>query len=283
MRVEASLRGARTHSPRSMQHAASSARSPFAANLFRYRWLVYELISRDLKLRYRGSALGFAWTLLNPLLFMGVYTLVFGVYLKIGIPSYAVFLLSGLLPWAWFSNALMQGTTAILDGRMYVGKTIFPAEVLVLVPVCSNFVNFLFSLPVLVGVIVLFHGSLGLPLFALPAVVLVQMILTTGLLFFVATFNVFYRDLQQLMTYVVMLFFYLTPIFYQLTAVPVALRPFVEASPIAVLIQCYHQIFYANEWPDLASFAYLLLGSLVLFFLGYAFFKRHKESFGEYL
>lgn len=266
-----------------MQHAALSARSPFAAKLFRYRWLAYELITRDLKLRYRGSALGFAWTLLNPLLFMGVYVLVFGVYLKIGIPNYAVYLLSGLLPWAWFANALMQGTSAILDGRMYVGKTIFPAEVLVLVPVCSNFVNFLFSLPVLVVVVLLFHGSLGAPLLVLPAIVVIQMMLTVAVLFFLATLNVYYRDFQQLMTYAVMLLFYLTPIFYQLTAVPVKIRPFVEASPITVLVRSYQQVFYANQWPDLASFAYLFFVALVLLFLGHAFFKRHKESFGEYL
>lgn len=277
------MRAARTHSPRSMQHAASSARSPFATKLFRYRWLTYELITRDLKLRYRGSALGFAWTLLNPLLFMGVYVLVFGVYLRIGIPNYALYLLSGLLPWAWFSNALLQGTSAILDGRMYVGKTIFPAEVLVLVPVCSNFVNFLFSLPVLVVVVFLFHGKLGAPLLALPAIVAVQTILTVAVLFFVATLNVFYRDFQQLMTYAVMLLFYLTPIFYQLSAVPPTIRAFVEASPITVLVHSYQQIFYSNEWPDLASFAYLLFAALVLLGLGHAFFKRHKETFGEYL
>ncbi len=266
-----------------MQHAASTVRPRHAAKFFRYRWLVYELITRDLKLRYRGSALGFAWTLLNPLLFMGVYVLVFGVYLKIGIPNYAVFLLSGLLPWVWFSNALLQGTSAILDGRMYVGKTIFPAEVLVLVPVCSNFVNFLFSLPVLVVVVAIFHGSLGLPLLVLPAIVVVQMILTVAVLFFLTTFNVFYRDIQQLITYAVMLFFYLTPIFYKLTSVPAALRPFVAASPITVLVRSYQQVFYANEWPDLASFVYLLVVSLALLVLGHAFFKRHKESFGEYL
>ena len=266
-----------------MQHTASAVRLPLASTLFRYRWLAYELIARDLKLRYRGSALGFAWTLLNPLLFMGVYTLVFGVYLRIGIAHYAVFLLSGLLPWSWFANALLQGTSAILDGRMYVGKTIFPAEVLVVVPVCSNFVNFLFSLPVLVIVLAIFHQSLGFPVLVLPLIVLIQALLTIAFLFFVATINVFYRDLQQLIQYVVMLLFYLTPIFYQINAVPAALRPFVAASPFAMLVRAYQQIFYANTWPDLPNIACLLVISIVLLLLGHAFFKRHKETFGEYL
>ena len=86
-----------------------------------------------------------------------------------------------------------------------------------------------------------------------------------------------------LATYAVMLLFYLTPIFYQVTAVPPAIRPFVAASPITVLVRCYQQVFYANEWPDIASFGYLFLVSIVLLLLGHAFFKRHKESFGEYL
>jgi ABC-type polysaccharide/polyol phosphate export permease len=132
-------------------------------------------------------------------------------------------------------------------------------------------------------VVLIFHGSLGLPLLTLPAIVLVQMIFTVAVLFFVATLNVFYRDLQQLMTYVVMLLFYLTPVFYQLKAVPETLRPFVEASPITVIVSSYQHVFYENTWPDLAHFAYLLVISLVLLVLGHAFFTRRKETFGEYL
>lgn len=227
--------------------------------------------------------MGFAWTLLNPLLLMGVYTLVFSVYMKINIPNYSAFLLSGLLPWAWFSTGLMQGTSAILDGRMYVGKTIFPAEVLIIVPVCSTFVNFLFSLPLLVLVVLLSHVSLGLPLLALPLVVFAQTLLMVALLFFIATSNVFYRDLQQLMTYAIMLLFYLTPVFYQLSSVPQTFRIFVQSSPVTALIHSYQQIFYANSWPDFLSLGYLYAASIVLLLLGHAFFKRHKESFGQYL
>ena len=214
---------------------------------------------------------------------MGIYTLVFSVYLRIGIHNYALFLLAGLIPWTWFAGALQQGTGSILDGRMYVGKTLFPTDVLVIVPVLSNFVNFLFSLPLLLIVIAFFHGDLGWPLLALPLIVACQMILTLGLLFFVATWNVFYRDFQQLMVYLVMFLFYLTPIFYPLSRVPEHFRGYVMASPLALLAVSYQDIFYYNVSPPVANLVLLAFGSVIVLILARLHFERHKESFGEYL
>ena len=227
--------------------------------------------------------LGFAWTLLNPVLFMAVYTLVFGVYLRIGIAHYPVYLLSGLLAWNWFASALQNGTTAILDGRMYVGKTVFPTEILVFVPVISNLVNFLFSLPLLAIVVAAYHQPLGWPLLLLPVLIVVQAILTAGVLFFFATLNVYFRDLQQLVVYVVMLLFYLTPIFYRSQSIPAVMRPFVLADPLAVLMVGYQRIFYTNEFPSISQFVYLAFATFVIFLAGRAVFIRHQESMGEYL
>ena len=240
-------------------------------------------MARDLRLRYRGSALGFAWTLLNPVLFMAVYTLVFGVYLRIGIKSYPVYLLSGLLAWNWFASAIQAGTSAILDGRMYVGKTVFPAEILIFVPIVSNLVNFLISLPFLAVVVLLFHLRLGLPLLILPLLVIVQALLTAGMLFVFATLNVYFRDFQQLVVYVVMLLFYLTPIFYLAESIPLRIRPIVLADPLAVLMLAYQSIFYYDRFPDLAQFIYLAFATMVVFVAGRAVFIRHRESVGEYL
>ena len=251
--------------------------------LYRYRWLVYELVVRDLTLRYRGSFLGFAWTLLNPVLFMGVYVLVFGVYLNIGIPDYAVFLLSGLLPWTWFATSMAQGTSSILDGRMYVGKTIFPAEVLVVVPVVSNFLNFMLSLPLLLVVAWCFHRPVGLALVELPLIVACEALISTALLFFFATLTVFYRDFQQLVNYIVLLLFYLIPIFYPLARVPDAMRPFVRANPLAEMVLAYQNIFYDGKFSDPWSLAYLIFVSLVLVAAGHATFAKKRESLGEHV
>src|SRR5262249_1676807 len=129
--------------------------------LLSYRVLIQTLVMRDLKGRYRGSALGLLWTLLNPLLYMAVYALVFSVYMRMAIEHYAVFLLSGLLPWIWFASSLMMGTTSIIEGGSLIKKVFLPPQVLPTVTVISNFANFLLSLPLLFGMLLLFGVTPG--------------------------------------------------------------------------------------------------------------------------
>jgi lipopolysaccharide transport system permease protein len=260
----------------------SSDHSPFS-RLYRARWLIYELVTRDLRLRYRGSVLGFAWTLLNPLLFMGVYLLVFGTFLHLGFHNYALYLLSGNLAYIWFSSSLNIGTEAIRAGRMFVGKTVFPPEVLILVPVLSGAVNFALSLPILLIADIALHQPFGPSIVLLPILIIGQALLTIGVLFFFSTLNVFYRDFGQLETYLVLLLLYLTPIFYQIQAVPEPYRKFILASPVAALILCYHDILFFGRFPALSSIAYVFAVGIILCLAGYAFFSRYRESFGELL
>lgn len=251
--------------------------------LYRYRRLLYELVVRDVVLRYRGSTLGFFWTLLNPLLFMAVYTLVFSVYLRIGMANYPVFLIAGLVPWLWFAGAVQQGTSSILDGRMYVGKTVFAPVILILVPVLSNLVNFLFSLPILLAILAIFHIQVGWALLILPLLIVIQFLLTFGILLLLATFNVFFRDLQQLIAVVLLLGFYLTAIIYPLSSVPEKFRPYVLANPLTSLVLGYQDIFYYNVVPDWKHIFYALAASLVLLYIGSAVFERYRDAFADYV
>jgi lipopolysaccharide transport system permease protein len=253
------------------------------SRLYRARWLILELVSRDLRLRYRGSVLGFAWTLLNPLLFMSVYLLVFGTFLHLGFHNYALYLLSGNLAYIWFSTSLNLGTESIRSGRMYVGKTVFPPEVLILVPVLSGAINFALSLPILLIADVVLKQPVGLSIIMLPVLILGQVLLTVGLLFFFSTLNVFYRDFGQLENYLVLLLLYLTPIFYQVQSVPEPYRQIIEASPIAALVLCYHDILFFGRFPALTSLAYVFAVGIGLCLVGYRFFGRFRESFGELL
>ncbi len=254
-----------------------------ATVFFRYRWLVYELVLRDLRLRYRGSMLGFAWTILNPLLFMAIYTLVFSIYLRAGVANYPAFLLSGIVPWAWLAGALGQGTSAILDGRVYVGKTLFPTGVLVMVPVFSNAANFLFSLPVLFFFVLMLHVHLGVSLLVLPLVIAIQTMMVMGGTLLAATANVFYRDVQQLIQYIITALFFVTPIFYTPAMVPEKFQFLVTYNPFASLIACYHAILYSGTFPRLYDLAFSLVFSLVLLLIAQGYYLRYKESFSEYL
>jgi lipopolysaccharide transport system permease protein len=260
----------------------SADHSPFS-RLYRARWLVLELVTRDLRLRYRGSVLGFAWTLLNPLLFMGVYLLVFGTFLHLGFHNYALYLLSGNLAYIWFASSLNIGTEAIRAGRMFVGKTVFPPEVLLLVPVLSGAVNFALSMPILLIASVALHQHLGPSIVLLPILMLGEALLAIGLLFFFSTLNVFYRDFGQLETYFVMMLLYLTPIFYQVQSIPEPYRQIILASPVAALIIAYHDILFFGRFPAASSVAYIFAVGVILCLTGYAFFNRFRESFGELL
>ncbi len=251
--------------------------------LYRFRWLLYELVVRDLVARYRGSVLGFFWTLLNPLLFMAVYTLVFSVFLRVGMEHFAVYLIAGLMPFQWFSTAIVAGTSSITDGGMYVGKTVFAPAILIAVPVLSNLVNFLFSLPVMLAVALLNHVPLGWPLLSLPVLLVIQVILTLGILMSLATLNVFFRDLQQLIGVLIMLLMYLTPIVYPLTMVPSRYRLLILANPLTSLISGYQDIFFYNRFPDWRHLLYALAWATVAFFIGRAVFTYYKESIPEYI
>lgn len=252
-------------------------------SMIRYRWVIIALVSRDLKARYRGSALGFLWTFLNPLLFMGVYTLVFSFYFRIDTKNYPVFVLSGLLPWLWFGGAVQQGATSIIDGNVYVGRTIFPTQVLPVVPVVSHMMNFIFSLPLLLLFLVLFHVQVGWNLLALPLVMLSQFVLCLGIALFTATYNVFFRDLQQLIGHLLTLLFFVMPNTYPLSTVPESVRPWVASFPLTWLPQSYQNIFFYNKPPDWLHLFYLMLISLALCWFGKRVFDRHKESFAEYV
>lgn len=254
-----------------------------ARKLYRFRWLLIELVWRDLVLRYRGSVLGFAWTLLNPILFMAVYTLVFSVYLKSGVRAYPLFLLSGMVPWLWVSSAVAQAVTSILDGRTFVGKTLLPTELLVIVPVLSNGLNFLITIALLFLVSVSLGVNVGWALVFLPLLIVIQLCMTLAFALLAATVNVFYRDFQQIVNYLIMAFIFLTPIFYQRTAVPPGLQWMVKFSPIAALIAGYQQVFYYGTPPSWRDLLFAGVFGVVLLLIAMTYFNRNRDAFVEFV
>jgi ABC-type polysaccharide/polyol phosphate export permease len=254
-----------------------------AGGLFRFRWLLFELVLRDLKLRYRGSIFGLAWTLLNPLLFMLVYTLVFTIFLRIGAKNYPVYVLAGMIPWNWFTLGISQGTTSILDGRMYVGRSVFPVQLLPLVPVLSSGVNFALSLPLLFALMAIYHVHVGAALLTLPLLILIELAFVSGASLICATYDVFYRDLQQLISYALTALFFLTPIFYRADTVDTRFRAWFQWNPLAAIIEPFHSVLYAGRYPDWGTVGYAAFCSALLLALGIAAFNRHREVFSQYL
>ncbi len=249
--------------------------------LIRYRSLVGSLVVRELKARYRGSFLGFLWTFLNPLLLLAVYALVFHFYLRIRVENYTGFMFVGLLPWIWFSSSLMEGTTAITTGGSLVTKVLFPSQILPAVKVLANLSNYLLSLPILF----LFLGIMGIypgwPLLWLPLILALHLLFTIGLVLILSTANVFFRDVQHILSNFLTLWFFLTPILYPLSRVPPDFHKWVLVNPMAQIISAYHDLFFYRRHPDWGLLAVFFALSLFLLGMGTFCFERYKESFAE--
>jgi lipopolysaccharide transport system permease protein len=190
------------------------------AQVLAYRDLFYNLVIRDLKVRYKKSALGFVWSLLNPLLMMVVFTIVFTILTVPNLENFPVFVLTGLVAWNFTAGSVLGAVNSIVGNASVINKVYFPRELLPASLVCSNLVNFLLTLIVLFGFILAFQIQLTPMVLLLPAIIAIQFVLVLGIALIVASVNVFYRDVGVILEVGVMAWFFLTPIFYQLERIP---------------------------------------------------------------
>ena len=267
--------------------------------LVRRRFLLRNLILRDLKVRYKNSILGVLWSLLNPLLMMVVFSLVFGVLSPNGPRQYPVFFLVGLLPWNFFSGALLSGTASITSNNHLVKKVYFPREILPIAAVFSNLVNFFIALIVLV--VFLYAAGLGVTMHAwwLIPLIIIQLIFTLGLGLLLSSLHVFYRDIMMILDVVMLAWFFLTPIMYPLSRfdesialagidmVPSRLMRWLN--PMASLVDGYRTVLWgtmSSNGPVAMDPAYLLrtfVTALLVLIVGYGVFNRTQHLFGETL
>ena len=255
--------------------------------LFRYRGLINALVARELKARYRGSVLGFFWSVINPLLLLLVYSFVFTVIIPRGelvnLEPYAVFLFCGLLPWTWFSASLSDGANVLILNGNLIKKVMFPAEILPVVAVVSNMVHFLFGLPILFGFLWWYEVPLRITeLVWFPLVMAVQFMLTLGLAMVLAALTVHFRDIKDLLANLLTLWFFATPIIYPMSAVPVGGKAIMDLNPFAHLAISYQEIlFYDGPFGHWRWLLALALSGVLLFLLGYTLFDRLRDSFAE--
>jgi len=249
--------------------------------LYRCRALIASLVLREMKLRYQGSVLGFLWTFLNPFLLMCLYTIVFSIFLRIKVENYPVFLFCGLLPWVCFSTSILEGANSIIRGRDLITRVLFPPQVLPVVTVFSNLANFILSLPILFVFLLLFKVKIGIALIALPIVMIIQVVITTGLVLMFSALNVRFRDLRHILGNMIMMWFFVTPILYPSTSIPVKFRFITYINPMAMLINTYRDILFYGEFPDWFLLGITLCFGFSIFFLGNLIFNRYKESFPE--
>jgi lipopolysaccharide transport system permease protein len=245
--------------------------------------LLAALVVRDLKLRYKRSALGVLWSLLGPLAQMLIFTFLFHRVLPLNISSYPVFVFGGLLVWSWFSTSLGQAAGAITESRELIRRPGFPVNILPVVSVTTNLVHLVLALPILLLFSALGGGQLTAALVALPIVVAVQFAFTLSLAYLVATLNVTYRDTQHLLGVLLLLLFYLTPIFYSAESVPLEFAWLYSLNPMVHLVAAYRAVFIYGLWPDGPGLFVLSLLAGGLLWLGRRVFTRASYRFVEEL
>ena len=255
--------------------------------LARYRVLIQILVARELKARYRGSVLGFAWSFVNPLLLLGVYSFVFTTIMPNRVDSaqpYALFMLCGILPWTWFSASLTEASWSLIAGENLIKKVLFPAEILPIVAVLANMVHFFLALPIVVLFLILFqHPPDALGLVWFPVVVLVQFVFTAGIALGLSALTVHFRDIRDILANLLTLWFFATPIIYPwFQAEVLPYRLFFNLNPFTHLAVSYQEILFFfgpfDHWRWLLALA---VASVGVFLAGYCLFDRLRDSLVE--
>jgi len=253
--------------------------------LVRYRALVQSLVSRELKARYRGSVLGFLWSFVNPLLLLLTYTLVFTVILpnkQPDIQPFFLFLFCGILPWTWFQASLAESAGVLIGSANLIKKVLFPAEVLPTVCVLANLAHFLLGLPILLAVLA-FEGKLHWTALLLPLPLLVQLVLTLGMALFLSALTVHFRDIQNILSHVLHLWFFATPVIYSYAQIAegTPLRRLLRLNPMTHVVVTYQQMLFHGHVDHWRGLVLSLAVGVVAFAVGAFLFDRLRDTLAE--
>jgi len=254
------------------------------ATLFRYRLLIQSLVSRELKARYRGSVLGFLWSFVNPLLTLLTYGLVF-TYVFPGVRSaalepYFLFLFCGILPWTWFQTSIAEASGVLIAGGNLIKKVLFPAEVLPVVTVLSNLVHMLLAVPVMLFFLAL-EGRLGWSALLFPLPLAVQLIFTIGLALIFSALTVHFRDLRDILSHVLHLWFWASPVLYFYGDIQGRFRTVLRLNPMSHVLVSYQQMLFAGSFDHWSGLALAAVVSCAVFWLGAFLFERLRDTLAE--
>ncbi len=252
--------------------------------IFQYNDMVKSMVRRDLRGKYKGSVLGFLWTFINPICQIIIYTVVFSVIINNDLDRFYVYIIVGMIPWLFFDMSLRIGSGSIRYQGEMIKKIYFPREVLPLSCVTANFINMLLCF--LIVFAVLFISGVGVSLkavFFLPLVMMIQYVLVLGFTLIVAAVTVYFKDMEHIVTVILMAWIYLTPILYPLERVPDRIRWIFMLNPMTAVIESYHHILYWKSVPQIKLIAYAAVVSLVVLAAGELVFKKLDDNFAEEL
>ena len=263
-----------------------------AKSLWRNRQLIMQMSKREVVGRYKGSAMGMAWSFFNPVFMLVVYTFVFSEIFKSrwsgagandSKTQFAVLLFVGMIVHGLFAEVLNRAPSLILSNVNYVKKVVFPIEILPIVAMTATLFHSLISIGVLLTAFVLFNGYLHWTIIFFPFVLLPLIILSTGLTWMLASLGVFLRDVGQFIGIITTVLMFLSPVFYPVTAIPERFRPFIMANPLTFIIEQAREVLIWGRLPDLTGLGIYTIAATVVAAAGYAWFQKTRKGFADVL
>ena len=251
--------------------------------LYNYREMISSLIKRDLRGKYKASALGFLWTFLIPLFQLVIYNFIFSTILRSDIKDFYIFLIAGLFPWNFFSACGTSGASCIVNQENLIKKIYFPRMVIPISYVTSCFVNMLLCFIVIFAVIICTGAGFNFAaLLTLPIIMIVEYILALGMAMLASAVTVYFRDLEHILGIISMMWMYMTPIMYDKSIVPERLLPVFNLNPMTHVIECYRTVLYNKAMPDLSTLLFAAcLGIFFLLFGSFVFNKLQRHFVEE--
>lgn len=250
--------------------------------LYQYRELLKTNVKKDIRGKYKASFLGVLWSFINPLLQVLVYAIVFPYIMKVKTENYLIFLICGIIPWTWFTNVVLQGTTCITNNANLIKKVYFPREILPISIVTSGLINFLISCIIILVFVIFSDCGISWHLVFLPLIALIQYIVSLAIIFLLSAFNVYVKDVEYMVGFIINLLFYATPVLYSTEMFQGSWMIWLfRINPMAHLINAYRDIFYVHRIPQIQNLLLLLIFGIVILVLCYKVFKKLEKRFAE--
>ncbi len=260
----------------------SSDRRDNLAELWRSRELLVRLVQRNLQIKYQRSVLGFVWTLFNPLLTVAILMVVFRYVVRIEIPAYWAFLLSGYFVFNFALQMLNAAVTVLRDHAQLSKSAAFPAEVLIFAATLSRLAEYgVAMLLVLAALAIFHHGGVPIGFAFFPLLVVLLLLAVAGIVLPLSVISIFFYDVEHALPVLAMMLFYISPVFYPVSMVPDVIRPFFFLNPLSGLISLHHSALYEGVVPPLALLGGMTLFSVGVAVLGYLIFDRYRATCAE--
>jgi lipopolysaccharide transport system permease protein len=261
----------------------------FTRNLIERRTLLFQLVRRDFEQRFVGSAAGWLWGLIHPLVLLASWVYVFQICMGVTLPpnevtqSYSLYLFCGFLPWLLFQETVVRSASSLLENSNLITKTVFPSEIVTVSIFLSSLISHLMALVLVIAVVGFYNGHFSLWMLLLPAYMLLVGLFAVGIGWIVSSLQVYLRDTAQILSVILVFWFWATPIFITEQQVPERFRFVLRANPLAWVVRAYRDRLLSYRVPSLSEFAILAAYALTAFVVGGLFFRHLKRGFADVL